>query len=187
MARPPERRKRIRLIGGELDIDLDVSTCVEANRVDDPKAEAVEEETPGCPAPPGVRDRDAPQRIVRRTPRHHDQRDRRGAAAGRSHRRILEVLPIERLVEPEEPDERRRGCLEERAGGSRWTEISTRAAQQAQARTCVLQSLRAGDRLDVGLEKTAADKVAVEPRNHDAAVSTSSSVGRSVVIVAAVD
>jgi hypothetical protein len=187
MARPPESRKRIRVIGSELDVDLEISTRVETNGIDDPKAEAVEQKAPGGASSGGMRDGDAPQRVVGCAPRHDDQHDRPGPPAKRRHRRSVYVLEIERVVEPEEPDERDRRRLEYRTDCSRRTEIATRAARRGKPSACELERLCAGDRLDLGLEKTAADKVAVESGNHDYAVSTSSSVGRSAVIVAAAD
>ena len=96
-----ERNAGARLVDRQIEIDLEVSSRVEAAGVDDPQVQAVEDQGPRGAAPRGQGDGEAPQWIARFTPRRHDECDGATARSKAGADCLLRELELFRGTEPE--------------------------------------------------------------------------------------
>jgi hypothetical protein len=95
---PPQRCAARWMLQREVEIEFDEAAGVEAAGVHDAKSRAVEQQTPGRPAPQRLRNGSAPQRVETRAPWRDEKGDRRrrafGALAGQDLRpKVAAIAP----------------------------------------------------------------------------------------------
>jgi hypothetical protein len=164
VARAPERCERARVIGNEIEVELQMPSGIQARGVNDSQTASVEQERPDGAAAAGVRHGEPPVGIDRCAPGSDQDRNGAIAAAKRRGSEIVGDIDVRRSIESEQREQRCACHLEQRARRRRRPERRTAGPPRDQLATNAFVVRRRGLGGDVLRDEHARQQVTVDAR-----------------------